>query len=197
MFFTGSIYLFWNLAAGTNGTFTPYMIKTLGAGGQATSVALSCGSFALVIVGTVCWYMRYSDRSHKHRKVMWILGSVMQVIAYGMFLVMDFSIPVIILNVVLFGIGQALAGEATYKTISQELFPTMLRGTAQGITFGVSRVILGIWSFFVPHLASTGITVVAAFLTGSLFLCGVIGSFMPNTAGKSLDQLEAERAAKA
>ncbi|NYI04687.1 MFS transporter [Allostreptomyces psammosilenae] len=193
MLLTGGIYLFWNLAAGTNGTFTPYMIETLGAGSQATSVLLSCASFALVIVGSLAFYMRLADRSHQHRRVMWIVGSVMQVAAYGVFLFADFTIPVIIFNVVLFGIGQALAGEAVYKTYSQELFPTMLRGTAQGITFGTSRVILGIWSFFVPTLAATGITTVAAFLTVSLAICAVIGLFLPNTTGKSLEQVEAER----
>lgn len=194
LLFTGGIYLFWNLAAGTNGIFTPYMVKSLGAGSQATSVALSCASFALVILGTVAFYMRFADRSHTHRKVMWIIGSVMQVSAYGLFLVLPFTIPVIIFNVVLFGVGQSVAGEGVYKTISQEVFPTMLRGTAQGITFGTSRVVLGIWSFFVPTLAKTGIAPVAAFLTVSLLICGVIGLFMPNTAGKSLEQVETERA---
>ncbi|MFC6063786.1 MFS transporter [Streptomyces ochraceiscleroticus] len=194
LLFTGGIYLFWNLAAGTNGIFTPYMVQSLGAGSQATSVALSCASFALVIVGTVAVYMRYADRGHRYRKVMWIVGSVMQVCAYGVFLVLPFTLPVIVFNVVLFGVGQAMAGEAVYKTISQEVFPTMLRGTAQGITFGTSRVVLGVWSFFVPALASTGIAPVATFLTASLLICGVIGLFMPNTAGKSLEQVEAERA---
>ena len=28
----------------------------------------------------------------------------------------------------------------------------MLRTTAQGLTFGVARLLLGIWSFFVPVL---------------------------------------------
>ncbi|GAA2416468.1 MFS transporter [Streptomyces glaucosporus] len=195
MLLTGGIYLFWNLAAGTNGAFTPYMVKTLGAGGQATGVLLSCASFALVIVGSVAFYMRLADRSHRHRQVMWAAGSVMQVAAYGVFLFADFTVPVIVLNVVLFGVGQALAGEAVYKTYSQELFPTLLRGTAQGITFGTSRVVLGVWSFFVPTLAATGISTVAAFLTASLAVCAVIGLFLPDTTGKPLEQVEAERSA--
>ncbi|MFD7923548.1 MFS transporter [Streptomyces sp. NPDC059740] len=195
LLFTGGIYLFWNLAAGTNGVFTPYMVRSLGAGGQATSVLLSCASFALVIVGTVLVFMRYADRGHRDRRRMWAVGSVMQVCAYGLFLFLPFTIPVIILNVLLFGLGQALAGEAMYKTISQEVFPTMLRGTAQGITFGTARVVLGVWSFFVPTLARTGITPVAVFLTASLLICALIGLRMPDTAGKSLGRLEAERGA--
>jgi inositol transporter-like SP family MFS transporter len=88
-----------------------------------------------------------------------------------------------------------LAGEAFYKVFSQELFPTMLRSTAQGITFGVARVILGFWSFFVPVLADNGIGQIAGLLTLFLAISGGVGFFfMPDTSGKSLEQLESERA---
>ena len=50
----------------------------------------------------------------------------MQVLSYGIYLILPFNIPVIILNIFLFGVGSAMAGEAVYKTFSQELFPTML-----------------------------------------------------------------------
>jgi inositol transporter-like SP family MFS transporter len=192
---TTTIYLFWNLAAGTSGIFTPYIIKTLHAGNQAASVGLSCVGFMLGILATLP-FMRLVDRGHLARKTMWAVGSVMQVLGYGAFLVFPFAIPVVIANIVLFGLGSGLAGEAVYKIFSQELFPTMLRSTAQGITFGAARTVLGIWSFFVPVLASSGIGPVAVFLTAALVISGVAGFFfMPNTAGKSLEQIEAERAA--
>ena len=94
-----------------------------------------------------------------------------------------------------FALGTSLAGEPFYKVFSQELFPTMLRGTAQGFTFGVARLVLGGWSFLVPMLAGTGITLVAGLLTLFLVISGVIGYFfMPNTVGKPLHEIEAERA---
>ncbi|MFC9363619.1 MFS transporter [Rhodococcus sp. NPDC057014] len=192
---TTTIYLFWNLAAGTSGIFTPYMIRTLGAGSQAMSLALSCAGFLLGIVAVTTIFMRFSDRSHKARKIMWGIGAVMNIASYAVFLIFPFTIPTIILNIVLFSFGGALAGEAFYKVFSQELFPTMLRGTAQGITFGTARVILGIWSFFVPVLAHASIGPVAGLLTLFLTISGVVGMFfMPNTSGKSLEQIEAERA---
>ena len=140
-------------------------------------------------------FLRLVDRGHHARRVMWGAGAVMQVLAYAAYLVFPFVIPVIIANIVLFAVGAAFAGEAVYKIFSQELFPTMLRATAQGFTFGAARTILGIWSFFVPVLAGAGIGPVAAFLTVALVISGVAGFFfMPNTAGKSLEQIEAERA---
>jgi inositol transporter-like SP family MFS transporter len=190
---TGSIYLFWNIAAGTSGIFTPYIVETLDAGSQAAGVALSCVGFLIGIVMTVV-FMRLIDQSHAIRRMLWGLGSLMQIVAYALFLVLPFSIPVVVANIVLFAVGAAFAGEAMYKTFSQELFPTMLRGTAQGFTFGVARTFLGVWSFFVPILAGAGIGPVAAFLSFFLLLSGVIGYFfMPDTSGKSLEQIERER----
>ncbi len=194
---TATIYLFWNLAAGTAGLFNPYIISTLGAGSQAASVGLASASFIISGIVTVTVFMKYADRDHETRKLLWGVGAVMQVAAYGLFLILPFSIPVIIANIALFAISSALSGEAFYKVFSQELFPTMLRGTAQGVTFGVARVILGVWSFFVPMLAHAGIGQLAGLLTLFLAISGAVGFFfMPNTSGKSLEQIEAERAAR-
>ena len=73
----------------------------------------------------------------------------------------------------------------------------MLRTTAQGLTFSVARLLLGIWSFFVPVLASLSIRPVALILMIFLLISGVIGFvFMPNTAGRSLEEIEAERSGR-
>lgn len=192
---TATIYLFWNLAAGTAGIFNPYIISTLDAGSQAMSVGLSSANFVITMIVTVTIFMKYSDRDYKTRKLIWGVGAVMQTVAYGLFLFFPFTITTVIANIVLFSVSAALSGEAFYKVFSQELFPTMLRGTAQGFTFGVARVILGIWSFFVPVLAHAGIKQIAGLLTLFLAISGVVGYFfMPDTSGKSLEQIEAERA---
>lgn len=192
--YTAAIYVFWNLAAGTAGIFNPYFIKSLNAGGQAASVGLASSGFIISIFATFFVFMRYSDKSYKTRRLIWAIGAIMQVVAYGMFLFLPFTIPVIVVNILMFASGGALAGEAFYKVFSQELFPTMLRGTAQGLTFGISRSILGVWSFFVPILAKTGITPVAALLTIFLIISGGVGFFfMPDTSGKSLEQIAKER----
>jgi len=193
---TATVYIFWGLAAGTYGIFFPYILRTLGAQSQAASVALSCLSFVLTLAAVVLIFMPFSDRSHGSRRFMWGVGAVMQVLAFVLLLIFPFTTPVAIANITLFGLGGALAGEPFYKTWSQELFPTMLRGTAQGITFGTARVVLGVWSFFVPVLAGAGIRPVALLLAIFLAISGTVGFlFLPDTAGKSLEEIEAERAA--
>ena len=197
LIWTATVYLTWNLAAGTNGIFLPYILRTLGAQSQGASVALQCLSFILTAVATVLIFMPFSDRGHGARRLMWGIGAIMQVSAFVAFLVFPFTTPVALANIILFGVGGALAGEAFYKTWSQELFPTMLRGTAQGITFGTARVALGIWSFFVPVLAGVGIRPVALLLTVFLAISGIVGFlWLPDTAGKSLEDIEAERSGR-
>ena len=197
--YTAVIYLFWNLAAGTAGNFNPYIISKFvnienEVLKQAVSTGFSSAGFIICIFMTLFIFMRYSDRSYKTRRTIWAVGAIMQITAYGMLLFLPFTIPVIIANVLMFSSGAALAGEAFYKVFSQELFPTMFRGTAQGLTFGISRTILGVWSFFVPLLADIGIKPLAGLLTLFLIISGAVGFFfMPDTSGKSLEQIEKER----
>jgi inositol transporter-like SP family MFS transporter len=194
MVFTAVVYLFWNLAAGTFGVFQPYILKTLGTQSQAVSVGLSCAGFVLTLLATVFIFMPFSDRSDRARRTMWAIGAVLNVASVAQLLIFPFNTVTAVMLVVLFGIGAGIAGEAFYKTWSQELFPTMLRTTAQGLTFSVARMLLGIWSFFVPVLASLSIRPVALILMIFLFISGVVGYlFMPSTTGKSLEEIEAER----
>lgn len=192
---TSLIYTSWGIAAGTAGAFNSYLIAKNGAGSQAMSVVLPSMGFLATGVITLTVFMRWSDRDYKTRRWLWLIGSVVQVAAYGLLMVVPFSILAMAANILLFASGAALAGEAFYKVFSQELFPTMLRGTAQGLTFGVARIVLGIWSFFVPQLATHGIGLFAGLLTFFLVVSGAVGyCFMPDTSGKSLEQIEAERA---
>ncbi|MPY31814.1 MFS transporter [Streptomyces adustus] len=191
---TTTIYLFWNLAAGTSGSFTPYIVETLHAGSRAAGLALSSVGFVIGLATTVLLFMRFADRSHRIRKRMWALGGIFQVTAYVLFLVFPLGIPVILANIVLFGVGSALAGEGLYKVFSQELFPTLLRSTAQGFTFGAARTVLGVWSFLVPFLAHVGIRPLSALLALFLLVSAVVGyAFMPDTTGKTLERIEEER----
>lgn len=192
---TATIYAFWNLAAGTAGAFNSYLITKHNAGSQALAVGLPSVAFVTMMLVTLFVFMPCSDRSHATRRRLWAIGALSQVVAYGLLVVVPFSVPAIVVNIVLFAGGGALAGEAFYKVFSQELFPTLLRGTAQGFTFGLARVVVGLWSFFVPQLAHEGVGLLATLLTLFLVISGGVGYFfMPDTSGKSLEQIEAERA---
>ena len=84
--------------------------------------------------------------------------------------------------------------QSFFQLWSGELFPTLLRSTAQGLMFAVVRIALGFWSLFVPTLTKTGFSTLAWILTGFVTVSGLIGFlFAPRNEGKTLDEIQRER----
>ena len=88
----------------------------------------------------------------------------------------------------LFGVGAGIGQQSLFQLWSGELFPTLLRSTAQGFMFGVVRVALGGWSLLLPTVQQAGFRTLAIVLAGMLIVSGVIGIvFAPRTHGAELD----------
>ena len=62
MAFLIGMYGIWNLWAGTNGFFLPFILRTVGSESQAMSVAIQCLSFAAGIASIYFVFMRLVDR---------------------------------------------------------------------------------------------------------------------------------------
>lgn len=104
--------------------------------------------------------------------------------------VFPLTTPVALAYLVLVWFGSGFGAQSFFQLWSAELFPTLLRSTAQGITFAVVRIGLGLWSFFVPVLTATGFTRLAWILTGFLCVSGLIGTiWAPRNEGKSLAEI--------
>ncbi len=90
--------------------------------------------------------------------------------------------------------GRRFGAQSFFQLWSAELFPTAIRSTAQGLTFAIVRIGLGIWSLAVPALAAYDFTTLAWILTGFLAVSGVIALiWAPRNEGKSLEDIQAER----
>jgi inositol transporter-like SP family MFS transporter len=193
MAFLIGMYGIWNLWAGTNGFFFPYILRTVGSQSQAMSVALQAAYFALGVLSIVVVFMRYSDRFDQRK--MLAVSFVVQVIGMSLLAIFPLTVPVAIAYIVLTGIGGGFGAQSFFQLWSGELFPTLLRSTAQGLMFAIVRIGLGIWSFFVPVLtAVAGFTNLAWILTGFLIVAGIIGWLgAPRNEGKSLEEIQFER----
>ncbi|WP_347304612.1 MFS transporter (plasmid) [Croceibacterium sp. TMG7-5b_MA50] len=193
MAFLAGMYLFWNLWAGTNGFFFPYILRTVGDQSQTVAVAVQALSFLLGMASIYFIFMKFSDRVNQ--RMLFGLSALIQVIGMALLAVFPLTLPIALLHVFLMAVGQGFGAQCFFQLWSSEMFPTLLRSTAQGVMFAVVRICLGVFSFFVPFLSATGFTTLAWILVGFLTISGLIGFiWAPRNEGKSLEQLEAERA---
>lgn len=192
MLFLTGMYGIWNLWAGTNGFFFPYVLRTVGAQSQEGSVALQASGFTVAMLSIGFVFMRYSDRVSQ-RTLMGLAGLI-QVTGMLLIAVFPLTTPVALGYQFLLQFGGGFGQQSFFQLWSAELFPTLLRSTAQGLMFAVVRIGLGLWSFFVPVLTATGFTKVAWILTAFVAISSLIGFLgAPSNEGKSLIQIEVER----
>lgn len=193
MLFLVGMYGVWNLWAGTNGFFFPYILRTVGGETQAMSVTMQAGFFVVSMFSIGFIFMRLSDKVN-HR-LLFGLSALIQVCGMALLAIFPLTTPVALGYLFLTAVGGGFGAQSFFQLWSAELFPTLLRSTAQGLTFAIVRIGLGFWSFFVPLLTATGFTKLAWILTGFLVISGLIGViWAPRNEGKSLDQIQAERA---
>jgi MFS transporter, SP family, inositol transporter len=192
MLFLIGMYGIWNLWAGTNGFFFPYILRTVGNTTQAVSVSVQAVSFFIGMLSIYFVFMRLSDRVNQ--RALLGISALLQIVGASLLGLFHLSLPIAFLYIFLTSFGGGFGQQSFFQLWSAELFPTLLRSTAQGVTFAVVRIGLGIWSFFVPILVSTGFTTLAWILAGFLAISGLIGFFgAPRNEGKSLEEIQYER----
>lgn len=191
MAFLVGMYGMWNLWAGTNGFFFPFILRTVGDASQFTAVAVQTLSFLIGMLSIWLVFMQFSDRMNQ--RTMFLVSSAIQIVGMSLLALFPLTLPLAILHVFMMSFGGGFGAQSFFQLWSSELFPTLLRSTAQGVMFAIVRIGLGIWSFFVPVLTATGFTTLAWILTGFLVASGVIGLIgAPRNEGKSLEELETE-----
>ena len=191
MAFLIGMYGLWNLWAGTNGFFFPYILQTVGAQSDTMSVLLQTGGFILSMFSIGFVFMRLSDRVNQ--RTLFAASAIIQVVGMALLALFPLTTPVAIAYIVLLQFGGGFGAQSFFQLWSAELFPTLLRSTAQGLMFAVVRIGLGIFSFFTPLLIATGFNKLAWILTGFLVASGVVGwIWAPRNEGKSLEQIQME-----
>jgi inositol transporter-like SP family MFS transporter len=180
------MYGVWNLVAGTYGFFFPYILQAVGSTSDRASYALQAIWFASTAVAVGAIYMPLIDRVGGRRLL--IAATVLQVLGFVPFIVLHVTFGTALVNVLLFGVGAGIGQQSLFQLWSGELFPTLLRSTAQGFMFGVVRIALGGWVLLLPTIEEAGFRTLAVVLALLLVVSGLIGiAFAPSPEQRSLE----------
>ncbi len=185
----------WNLVAGTYGLFFPYILDAVGSTTDRANLALQAIWFVSTALAVACLYMPLID--HVSRRTMLVWSTVLQLAAFVPFIFFDVSFLTALINVVLFGVGAGIGQQSLFQLWSGELFPTLLRSTAQGLMFGVVRIALGGWILLLPTIQGAGFQTLSAILFAMLAVSGLVGVlFAPETTGRDLEETQAAGAGR-
>lgn len=169
---TGLYYAGWNLGANTLGQFGTFLWTALAKGevaqfSQLTLVGLPVGFAAGLL------FMRVVDKPS--RQTWFAVGSGLIVLAWALPALLGPSKFTLVAVMLISGLGNSFAGEAVYKVWSQELFPTLLRATAQGVTMAFTRAVAGLAALGTPALALGHTRLLFGTLFGLALAAAVIG----------------------
>lgn len=191
---TAVFYSLVNLAVNTGGTFTTYLYVNLA--GQTAQFA-SLVSFGTVGLSLVFALLFMRTVARPSRMTWFAIGAVLYVLGPLAPTLMGVNVPSLIVFSLLIGVGSAFAGEPMYKVWTQELFPTLLRGTAQGTTIAVARFVSAGVTAVTPLLLAVNPTIVFGSLTAVAVVTGCMGLFWLDRLPKVADESSVEQIALA
>lgn len=127
------------------------------------------------ILGAV-WFMAVADT--RFRMNYYVIGAVAVVVANLVPVVLGFTLPALIVSVVVTTFAGAFCFETIMKVWTQESFPTMLRSTAQGTVYAVARFATAAFNVVTPALLllnPSAVYVAVSVVAAAGFLIGWIG----------------------
>ncbi|NRR31698.1 MFS transporter [Oxalobacteraceae bacterium] len=170
----GLFYGVFNLAANTGGQFGTLLYTELAKTSVSTAGAVNTVQLLLSIICAVI-FMRTVDLPS--RMNWFLMGGVLAIAGQAMPLIFGVSVGSLAAWQILQGIGGAFAGESMWKIWSQELFPTLLRSTAQGATTFFTRLLAAVAALGTTYLIADGPTTLFVTLTAAVSFTTALGWF--------------------
>jgi inositol transporter-like SP family MFS transporter len=145
----GLYYGAWELTGNTFSQFGTFIWVNL-AGGTVQSQALVGLALLPIGIGGALLFMRIVDRPSQ--RIWFTIGTSCHVVAFALPAVAGVSIPTMVAMMLLFALGANFSGAIMYKVWSQELVPTLLGSTGQGLTIAFARLTAALFAFVTPAL---------------------------------------------
>lgn len=173
-----------NLAANTSGQFaallyTEFAGMTVSQAGLVGLVGLGIG----IVVSLV--FMRIIET--RHRYTFFLVGGIVYAFAQALPLLLGVHAWTLIGWSVLSALGGMFAGEPMWKIWSQELLPTLLRTTAQGLTTFFARILAAMMALVTAPLMAIGPAALFAILTVAVASTTLLGWFWLRRMPKGQD----------
>lgn len=147
---TGFYYALWNIGTNTLGQFNTFLFVNLAGAPVQLASLVGLAAFPIGLVGAFV-FMKIVDRPA--RRGWFIFGTIATLLAFAFPLALGVTVPSMVAFALLIGIGGAFSGEGIYKVWVQEKMPTLLRGSAQGVTIAFGRVAAALFAIATPTLA--------------------------------------------
>jgi len=193
--YLAAIYLTWNLVASVMGFFMPHIYETAGGLSNEAANMLSCVSWVFVVVTTLIISFFVDKMAHRF---IYVFGLAAALTAWILIIGGGVStIAGIWLFTILWGVNNGSSVQVFYALWGSELFPAKFRAGAQGLMFFIVRGLSAVWGLVFTYIYGEngkGFTLAAYCMVALLLTSLVIGLLgMPNTRGKSLEQITKER----
>ena len=193
--YLAAIYLTWNLVASVMGFFMPHIYETAGGLSNETANMLSCVSWVFVVVTTFIISFYVDKVTHRF---FYVFGLAAALTAWILIIGGGVStIAGIWIFTILWGVNNGSSVQVFYALWGSELFPAKFRAGAQGLMFFIVRGLSAVWGLvftFIYGDNGEGFTIAAYCMVALLLLSLIVGlAGMPNTRGKSLEQITKER----
>ncbi len=134
------------LVSGQFGTYTAVNVAGMTVSSYS---AISMLALPAALIGGL-WFMKVADTPR--RMPYYVVGAIGVVLSYLIPAVFGFTPFTVILALVVVTIAGAFCYETMMKVWTQESFPVLLRSTAQGTVYAVSRVAAALLAVFTPSL---------------------------------------------
>lgn len=190
---SAGIYTLWNLIAGLQGYFLPYIFTKIGNLNNLQSNSLNAVIWFATILFTYLVFIKKGDVWN--RKVVFAVGCIMEVAAWLVLVFAPMGWASLIIFDLLWGISAGFSAQCFFALWSSELFKTQYRGKAQGIIFFIVRAGVGVVSLIFPTmLTNLGFQATGLMLVTVLAIQLIIGLiYTPETRGMTLEEIEKQR----
>ncbi|MFE3036611.1 MFS transporter [Streptomyces canus] len=169
---TGLYYAAWNLGANTLGQFGTFLWTALADGEVAQFSRLALLGLPIGFAAGLL-FLRVVDTPARH--AWFAVGSALIALAWALPALLGPSKVTLVAVMFISGLGNSFAGESIYKVWSQELFPTLLRATAGGVTMAFTRAVAGLAALGTPAFALGHARLMFGCLFGLVLVAAVIG----------------------